>query len=249
MSKQPSKWMAAVSLMVFMAIWAVAAKLIDTSVLPGPVTVLETLMREAQRGELFFHLGVTLARVAASFTVAMVIGVAIGVIMGRSEPIDRFFGSWLLLFLNMPALVTIILAYVWFGLIEAAAILAVAVNKIPNVVVIVREGARNLDKDLDEMATVYQLKTLRQLRYVIMPQLSPYIFASARSGLALIWKIVLVVELLGRPNGVGFQLHLYFQLFDIGAILAYAFAFIFIVQLIEVFIMQPWEQKTRRWRR
>ncbi len=249
MRKQSNKWLAVASLLAFVAIWAVAARIAATRVLPGPVAVLEALVVEAQRGDLFYHLGITLARVSASFTVAMVIGVAIGVIMGRSKNIDRFFDSWLVLFLNLPALVTIILAYVWFGLIEASAILAVAVNKIPNVIVIVREGARALDKDLDEMTQVYQVNSLKKLRYVVMPQLSPYIFASARSGLALIWKIVLVVELLGRPNGVGFQLHLYFQLFDIAAILAYAVAFIFIVQLIEMFLMQPLEARINRWRR
>ena len=58
--------------------------------------------------------------------------------------------------LNLPALV-IILAYVWFGLNEAAAIGAVALNKIPNVVVTVREGARALDPGLDEMARAYRL--------------------------------------------------------------------------------------------
>ncbi len=47
--------------------------------------------------------------------------------------------------LNIPALVTIILCYIWCGLTEVAAIVAVAVNKIPNTVVTVREGARAVD--------------------------------------------------------------------------------------------------------
>lgn len=249
MNLRSGKWMAFTSLLVFVIIWGVTAEIVVSRVLPGPVAVFKALIVEIQRGDLFHHLGITLARVTASFAVAMVIGVAVGIIMGRSKPFDRFFDSWLVLFLNMPALVTIILAYVWFGLIEAAAILAVAVNKIPNVIVIVREGARAIDKDLEEMAQVYQVSFSKKLRHVIMPQLSPYLFAAARSGLALIWKIVLVVELLGRPNGVGFQLYLYFQLFDIAAILAYAIAFIAIVQLIEMFIMQPLEHRANRWRR
>ena len=70
----------------------------------------------------------------------------------------------------------------------------------------------------------------RALRHVILPQLTPYLFAAARSGLALIWKIVLVVELLGRSNGVGFQIQIYFQLFDVTLILAYTLAFILVAQ-------------------
>jgi NitT/TauT family transport system permease protein len=73
--------------------------------------------------------------------------------------------------------------------------------------------------------------------------------AAARSGLALIWKIVLVVELLGRSNGVGFQLGLFFQLFDVAGILAYALAFIIVVQVIEWAILQPIERGLSQWRR
>ncbi|TJW29296.1 MAG: ABC transporter permease subunit, partial [Mesorhizobium sp.] len=118
---------------------------------------------------------------------------------------DRFFSPWVILFLNIPALVVIVLTYIWFGLNEAAAIGAVAVNKIPNVVVTMREGARALDPSYAEMAAVYRFGPLDRIRHVLLPQLQPYLAAASRSGIALIWKIVLVVELLGRSNGVGVQ--------------------------------------------
>ena len=78
---------------------------------------------------------------------------------------------------------------------------------------------------------------------------APFFAAAARSGLSLVWKIVLVVELLGRSNGVGHQLHVAFQLFDVPMILAYAVAFIVVVQIIEVGILQPLEARANRWRR
>ena len=59
----------------------------------------------------------------------------------------------------------------------------------------------------------------------------------------------LVVELLGRSSGVGFQLYTCFQLFDVAGILAYAIAFIAVVQLIELAVLQPWEAAANRWRR
>jgi NitT/TauT family transport system permease protein len=72
---------------------------------------------------------------------------------------------------------------------------------------------------------------------------------ATRSGLALIWKIVLVVELLGRSDGVGFQLHLAFQVFDVATILAYSIAFISVVQFIEWFILQPLDRRASRWQK
>jgi ABC-type nitrate/sulfonate/bicarbonate transport system ATPase subunit len=56
--------------------------------------------------------------------------------------------------------------------------------------------------------------------HVVLRQLAPYLAAAARSGLSLVWKIVLIVELLGRPNGVGFEIGVAFQLFDVTRILA-----------------------------
>jgi NitT/TauT family transport system permease protein len=240
----------AVSLAALVALWALLAWLAaEPRLMPGPWLVLETLGREAGSGELARHLAATLARVAASFTLAMTIGTALGILMGRVALADTLGRPWLVFFLNLPALVTIVLAYVWIGLVEAAAILAVALNKIPNVAVTVREGARALDRDLDAMARAFAVPRGRVLRHIVLPQLAPYLLGAARSGLALIWKIVLVVELLGRPDGVGFQIGTAFQLFDVPAILAYALAFIAVVQALEWGVLQPVAARVEAWRR
>ncbi len=238
----------AASLLGFCLLWALAAHAWPSRALPSPAQVWQVLVREAASGELFFNLGVTLARVAAAYVLAMVIGSGIGILLGIHRRADRFFNPWVILFLNIPALVIIVLAYIWFGLTEAAAIGAVAVNKIPNVVVTMREGARALDPRYQEMAAVYRFSALDRIRHVLLPQLQPYFAAASRSGIALIWKIVLVVELLGRSNGVGFQIHLNFQLFDVAAILAYTLAFVAIMLLIELLLVQPLERHASRWR-
>lgn len=236
------------SLASFLAIWAVIAWLVQSRVLPGPADVWAAFRDEASR-DYWYHMGATLLRVIAAFVLSMLIGSAIGLALGRSAAADRAFGGWLTLFLNLPALVTIVLCYVWFGLTEIAAILAVAINKIPNVAATMREGARALSRDLTELAQVYRMSRADRLRHVVLPQLAPFFAVAARNGLALVWKIVLVVELLGRSSGVGFQIYTYFQLFDVAAILAYAFGFILIVQVIELGILEPWERHASRWRR
>jgi NitT/TauT family transport system permease protein len=210
--------------------------------------VFETIMAEARSGALFLHLGATLARVFLAFTLAMALGTALGLLMGRSRLADRLGDTWLLILLNLPALVVIVLAYIWAGLTEAAAIAAVAVNKLPNAAVTVREGARALDPDLDEMARVFAMPRWKSFRHVVLPQLAPYLAAASRSGLSLVWKIVLVVELLGRPNGVGFEIGIAFQLFDVTRILAYALSFTAVVLIIETFMVQPFERHAARWR-
>lgn len=209
---------------------------------------MEALVRESSSGALWYNLAATLRRVVLAFFLAMSLGILIGLAMGRSIIINALFDPLLVLLLNLPALVTIILMYVWFGLVESAAIMAVVINKVPTVAVTIREGARSLDFRLEEMATVYRFSRWRRFREVWVPQLFPYLMAATRGGLALIWKIVLVVELLGLSSGVGFQLQLAFQVFDVATILAYSLAFIAVVQLIELAILQPLERRSSRWR-
>ena len=240
-------WMM-ISIISLLVVWWGVALLVQSRYLPLPQEVFSVLAIELASGELLFHVAMTLMRVAASFVAAMVIGSAIGIAMGKQAWADRFFDGWLMFFLNLPALVTIVLCFIWFGLTEVATVLAVAINKIPNVAVTLREGAKALDPAYEQLARAYRFGRWKTLRHVLAPQLAPYFAAAARSGLALVWKIVLVVELLGRSNGVGFQIHLYFQLFDVAAILAYAISFIVVVQLIETFILQPWQQSVGRWR-
>jgi NitT/TauT family transport system permease protein len=236
------------SFAVFVATWWIGSLLIGEAKLPPPPAVLEATMTEARSGALFFHLGVTLARVALAFTLAMTLGAAIGYLMGRVRLADRIGDPWLILLLNLPALVVIVLAYVWAGLTEVAAIAAIAINKLPTAVVTLREGTRTLDAALDEMATVFALPRWSRFRHVILPQLAPYIAAAARSGLSLVWKIVLVAELLGRSNGVGFQVGVAFQLFDIPLLLAYSLSFTAVVLVIETLLVQPFETRLFRWR-
>lgn len=237
------------SLMIFLGLWHGLSVYLNDNTLPTPIAVADVLWQEIASGQLPYHLGVTLFRLAVSFTIAMLLGCAIGIVLGRNKRLDTFFDNWLVIFLNVPALVTIILCYVWFGLIESAAILAVVVNKLPNVVVTIREGTRTLDQDLLEMAHCYHFGRRKTFIHVIWPQLHPFVMGATRSGLALIWKIILVVELLGRSNGMGYQLHLFFQLFDVASILAYTIAFVAVIQLLELVILKPLDKKALRWRR
>ena len=236
------------SAVTFLVLWQAAAQAAASPLLPGPATVAAALIDLALHGRLIADLGITLLRVALSFALAMAAGSAIGILMGHSRRVDGLFDLWLVLGLNIPALVLIFLCYLWLGLTEVAAIVAVALNKVPNTAVILREGARTVDRELLQVADVLKLTRRRRLSEVYLPQLYPYFMAAGRSGLSLIWKIVLVVELVGRSNGVGFQLGVYFQFFDITHILAYTASFVAVVLVIEGLGLRPLERRLMRWR-
>ena len=138
------------SFAVLLATWWIASLFAGEAKLPPPPTVLTAMIEEARSGDLFFHLGVTLLRVALAFTLAMTLGAAIGYLMGRVRLADRLGDPWLILLLNLPALVVIVLAYIWAGLTEVAAIAAIAAR--PGVMRVFRsEDVRDAAKAKDPL--------------------------------------------------------------------------------------------------
>ena len=247
--KASTGWLRVLSPLLLLVLWELTARLAGSRMLPPASAVFQVLGQEIAAGPLPRDLAITLGRVAAAFVLSMALGSALGLAMGRWRAVDHFFESWLTVLLNVPALVLIVLLYIWFGLNEAAAIAAVALNKLPATAGTIREGRRAVDRELAEMAESFHMTRWCTLRHVVLPQLTPYVFAAARNGLSLIWKIVLVVELLGRSNGVGFRIQVYFQLFDVTRLLAYTLAFILVMQGFEWAVMQPLERHVNRWRR
>ena len=238
-----------VSLLALVGVWWCAAFLKhDPYRLPGPVSVAAFALHGFTEGVMLSALAITLARVAAVFLFSMVIGTVVGVVAGRSRMADSLIDPWLVVALNLPVLIVVVLTYIWVGLNDVAAVLAVSVAKIPTVVVTVREGARALDPALDELGKVFGLSASRSLQSIVLPQMGPYLVAAARGGLSTAWKIMLIVELLGRPNGVGFELNLLFQSFDVVGILAYGLVFALVMLAFEILLIQPLERRVSAWR-
>ena len=131
---------------------------------------------------------------------------------------------------------------------EFALILAVVLNKVPLVVATIREGVRSFDPAYDDLGRAFRMPFARRLRLIFFPQLMPFVLAAARTGLSLIWKIVLVFEVLGSDGGVGFRISVFFQFFDVKGVLAYTTAFILVVFAFEYFVLRPLERRVLKWR-
>lgn len=241
-------WLELASLPFLLAIWHVLAIVVQHRLFPTPVTVFAELIDLAVNGSLVSDLTKTILRAAWAFVIAMIVGTALGLILGRLRHVDRLFGPWVVVGLNVPAIVVAITCYIWLGLTETALILAVVINKTPLVITTMREGVRNLSVDFDELASVYRFSPGRYVTRILAPQLMPYLLTAARTGLSLIWKIVLVFEVLGSDGGVGFRVGVLFQFFDIAGILAYTIAFIMVVLVFEYGVMRPLERSILGWR-
>lgn len=237
-----------VSIILLLVVWQVLAMVFPGRLFPTPLAVAIELWTDLTEGKLIADMAKTLRRAAISFAIAMAIGIGIGILLGRSRLADQLFSSWVIVGLNLPAVVIAIVLYISLGLNETAIVLAVIINKVPLVITTIREGVRSFSSDYDELALAFRMPFRRRLRLIFIPQLTPYVLAAARTGLALIWKIVLVFEVLGSDGGVGFRINTMFQFFDMTGILAYTTAFILVVLVFEYWIMRPLEHYVLRWR-
>lgn len=239
----------ALSYLSILGVWFVAAAVMDSDLMPGPLVTLEFIAHEFGRGVLLMHLWATVQRVLIAFTIALLLGVGIGAGMGLSKRIDDLLEGWLVAGLTIPRIILFVMAYLLLGLSDSAAIAALVVTVLPTVVVQIREGTRALDGDLIEMAVAYRRSRPALWRHVILPQLMPYVIGTSRAGLSLAWKMVVLAELLGRTSGVGYQISFYFQMFNMKGILAYGLTMMLILAFIDIVVFGSIQRAVFRWRR
>lgn len=216
--------------------------------LPSPLDFLNAFTSSVQDPDLYTALRGTLQRVVIGWVGSVVIGTALGIWMGRSKVVDALSLPWVMIGLAVPAPVIIIFCILFFGLEESSTLLALVLSVTPFVVNIVYEGVKAIDSSLLEMSDIYRLSKRARLREVIMPQVAPSLMSGVRFGFAMSWKIVVIIEALSAPDGIGAQIELFFRLLRPADVLAWTFAFTIIMVLVEVLVFQTVERKLFRWR-
>ena len=216
--------------------------------LPGPLSTFHEAIRLLSDGTFFFHMLQSLRRVFVGATVAMIFSIAVGIYMGTVVMGERFFQPLVVLGLTIPGLMWALIAVMLFGINEFASYFAVAVTTFPMLVINIWAGVKALDKELIDMSHVFHFSPWMKISQVIIPQLVPNIFAATRYGLGLAWKVVVVVEMFGTSNGVGYQVMKSYQVFNMEAVIAWTLTFVAAMIAIEYGIISLVEQRLTFWR-
>jgi len=236
------------SIASLLAAWLILAWIFPPTIVPGPIPVFKAMAQNIMSGQAFYHLYKTLLRVGLGLVLTMVLGVAVGTVMGLSHKGELFLDSWVMVGLTVPAIVYSIVCLLWFGLNEAAAIIAIGTAAFPAVSISIWQGIKAMDMQLVSMGQAFHLSKTAIIRKIIFPQLLPHILASMRYALGICWKICTTVELIGMSSGVGFQLNYWFGLFSMAQVFAWTLLFLLVMFAIEYLIFKPVEQRLTRWR-
>jgi len=222
--------------------------LIYPRLLPSPVSTVREAMRLVSDGTFFFHMSQSLRRVFVGSIVAMFFSVGVGIYMGTVVVGERFFQPLVVLGLTIPGLMWALIAVMLFGINEWSPYFAVTVTIFPMLVINIWAGVKALDKELIDMSRVFYFTPWMKISQVIIPQLVPNIFAATRYGLGLAWKVVVVVEMFGTSNGVGYQVMKSYQVFNMEGVIAWTLTFVVAMIVIEYGAINFAERRLTAWR-
>jgi NitT/TauT family transport system permease protein len=228
--------------------WIVFSFIFSEQIVPGPLPVLEAIIDNLRSGDGFFHLYKTVSRVVLGLILAMLLGSALGLIMGLSIKGEKFFESWVMIGLTIPAVVYAIICLLWFGLNDFAAIIAIGITAFPAVAINMWQGVKDIDMQLIAMGKAFKLPTRDLICKIVLPQTVPYVLAATRYALGISWKIATTVELIGMSSGVGYMLHYWFGLFSMTQVFAWTLSFIIVLLFIEYALINPFEKRATAWR-
>jgi len=238
----------AASLVVLVIVWQLASIAVSAKYVPGPLPTFAALWDNAQSGALMKHFTVTMARMLLSFAIAMLVGMAIGTVMGLYRRAEQSLDLVVMVGLTIPGLCYIIVSFMWLGLNDRAAVLAIAWTTFPAIAINIWQGVKAIDQRLIDMARVFGASNWRRTARVVVPQVLPYLMAASRFGLGIIWKVTVLVELLGRSDGIGYMLNYSFQMFNMADVFAWTLFFTLVMLVIELAILKPIERRLFLWR-
>jgi NitT/TauT family transport system permease protein len=235
------------SLAVLIGLWLLAS-IRSPSMFPPPGEVfslmIEVAMAEDYNGRTgLFHLRVTFTRILIITVIAFVISIVVGVLMGTRPAIEEPLSSILPVWLTVPSIVVVLFSMVQFNFTTVSVLVAVTFVTTPFGIVNTYQGTKSVDSNLLEMASVFEFSQPKVWKNIYIPSLFPYLFASSRYLLGMIWKIVLLAETFGITTGVGSMIRFWYSQGDLTTMLSYFMMFAITVLAIEYLLLAPAERR------
>lgn len=221
------------SLIAILALWTLAAVVVDMRALPAPWLVFAELGNLFASGQAFGPLGETLGRTVLGFALGMVLGTGYGIAAALS-PTFRELTRWLLqIAIFTPTLILIFLFLISLGRTNLTVVVLVGLVVMPVVGTYIRDAMTDFDAELSEMATSFKVGLRQRVTGMYLPFLVPPLLAAGRVAFTLAWKVAFLSEIFGFPNGIGWQVKTAYDIYNIQLLLAWLMLFIFVLLIAE----------------
>lgn len=219
--------------------WALSLGMPDY-VMPGPLTVLDALVRLFIDLQFLGHTLASTLRVICAVVLATLIGWALALLPQRYPVWDVIVHERIKPFLNsFPSVGWAILMLIWFGATDPAIVLAELAILTPFCLVNISEGLKEIDRELLEMGRSFTRNRRKVFFRITLPLLMPYVMAAVRIAYGVGWKIALVAELFGADRGLGYLMQYAQTTADAATVFATCFAIVLIFVAGEKLVIDP----------
>ena len=200
-------------------------------VIPTPLAVLSSFFYLIKYPATWRNIAATTTRVYISLFLATLLGILFGVSAFFSKELSAVIAVVIQPIQYTAAAVVSIIAIVLFGLSPLAPYFVVIAAILPNIYVAVRVGLGEVRRELLELGRLYARNRWRLFRYIVLPQLAPYILIGVVRANAVAWKLAVTAEVFIAVDGLGFMINNYYKRLATSKL----FAVVFIVILIGFF--------------
>jgi NitT/TauT family transport system permease protein len=191
------------------AVWQVAAWLVNRSILPAPGTVLVVFWRDLSGGALAGHFLVSLWRVAAGMLLAILTAAPAGLALGQSKRLNRLFSPVVYILYPIPKVVFVPIILLFFGIGDASKIIIIFIILFFQILVLVRDQAASLRPELIQSVRSLGAGRRALFRYVYLPASLPAILTALRQSVGTAVAVLYIAELFATTRGLGY--YIYFQ--------------------------------------
>lgn len=213
---------------------------------PGPLTVLETLAGMIRRGLLIQASLTSLQRLAIGYAISLLIGLPLGLLIGRNKLMGQTVGSLVIGLQALPSVCWLPLAILWMGLNERAVILTVVLGALFSITLGVEAGVKNTPPIYLKAARTLGARGIATYTQVVLPSALPAVLGGLKQGWAFAWRSLMAGELLFFSLSLGNLLQTGRDLNDAAQVMAVMVMIIVIGVTIDRLIFDPLERRVRR---
>nr|WP_263480364.1 ABC transporter permease [Bacillus thuringiensis] len=193
---------------IILIIWQLAGVfgLVSKTVLPTPLDIFLAFQEFIKTGELFGHLSISVFRAAAGFFIGGGLGIILGTIVGFSTRSEQYLDPSVQMLRTVPHLAVAPLFVLWFGFGETSKVLLIADGAFFPLYVNAFLGIRGVDSKLFDVARVLEFSKRKLITKLILPAALPNLLLGARLSLGVAWVSLVVAELMGSTEGIGYMI-------------------------------------------
>jgi NitT/TauT family transport system permease protein len=234
------------SVLSILAVWQIAV--VVGNRVPSPALTLERLASEAAIGELWHNLAISMNRFLLGLVLALVVGTAVGVLMGMSKLADLAFSDLNAAALAIPAVIWALLTTMWFGFGWLTPVVTVFLSGLPFVIVNIAKATRAVPAELVLMARSFGVPRSYVLRHIVAPAVAGSTVAAIRFAIMSAWNGLLLAEWFGSTSGVGWRSRYWYDANQLDGFFAWVLVFILALVIADLLILGPVERYATRWR-